>query len=850
MTVKRHGIFLNFRSRDGGYPAALLDGELTRIFGDEHVFRSSRSIPPGATFPEVLRAALDQSCVLLAVIGPDWLRRGEDGRRLIDQDGDWVRAEIATALKARIPVIPVLLDDTQRPAADALPGDIAGLADCQAVYLRSRHIDPDLPYLVGKLWQVAPALTAHRVFTPPPGPDEEEPPSVLLRPERAAVPFHGRVDELRRLHSWATTGTDTAVCLVTGPAGQGKSRLARQFAESMSRAGWVAGFLHPAADDEDVRRLRELHGRLLIVVDNAEGEAVRVGSMLAALAGRAPRSSSTRVLMVARSPGLWLETLSYAEQGPVTLSEVETITLGPPEALTRDPRQELRRALLALAAHLQVPESEALRIWNATHQNVLAQAESMLALHTTALNGLLDNVYPIRSLGDGGPSTSRADRDTVRHMLAHERRYWRRSAQPFELPDPYIDRLDAVVCAATLFGGEHPDEAEAVLAALPTMRGERGHVIDRYLRWVRHMQPPAGGAEGQIAPSALRPDLVGEELVAMVLASQPGLATPAWPLLSPTQALRTLLVLGRAAPRHPHLLRYVTEFLSTDAAGLASVGMWVADQLDQPMLRAAVVETVLRAGDPDTAAFLNGRWPFSAGHPTDSRLLDLAATAGPAARADQTARIATDRLRGLVRRAAQGGARDVLPEAAELVEQLRHCSEPGDLASRRALGHAVSVWGDCLLLTGARESAVTAIQEAVSIRRELSRRHPLPGPGYPTPTGASGLSPRTGAGWVARLLAEDLAQSVWSLGHAWSAVNRYEEAAQAFAETSQLYNTLMLAILYVTAECNSISATAAMLRHRHTLLSFALRPDALESVPLPRPDWAGPGRDQPSAGGG
>ena len=100
----------------------------------------------------------------------------------------------------------------------------------------------------------------------------------------------------------------------------------------------------------------------------------------------------------------------------------------------------------------------------------------------------------------------------------------------------FASPADAVACAATLFGGGFPDEAEAVLAALPTMRGEPGHVVERYLRWVEHMQPAASGPDGWIAPNALRPDRVGEDFVAMILTRQPGLAEPVWPVLSHSTA--------------------------------------------------------------------------------------------------------------------------------------------------------------------------------------------------------------------------------------------------------------------------------------------------------------------------
>ena len=66
-------------------------------------------------------------------------------------------------------------------------------------------------------------------------------PSRLLAAESRIVPFSGRSDELARLASWRDDpAPGVSVMLVHGPGGQGKSRLAAQFAVDSAKLGWTA----------------------------------------------------------------------------------------------------------------------------------------------------------------------------------------------------------------------------------------------------------------------------------------------------------------------------------------------------------------------------------------------------------------------------------------------------------------------------------------------------------------------------------------------------------------------------------------------------------------------------------
>jgi hypothetical protein len=92
------GIFISYRRSDLPFAAGRLGDALAREFGADRIFRDIDDIEPGADFTEVLHGALSASAVLLVLIGKDWLHTPGDGGRRLDEPGDWVRREIASAL--------------------------------------------------------------------------------------------------------------------------------------------------------------------------------------------------------------------------------------------------------------------------------------------------------------------------------------------------------------------------------------------------------------------------------------------------------------------------------------------------------------------------------------------------------------------------------------------------------------------------------------------------------------------------------------------------------------------------------------------------------------------------------
>ncbi|MEQ0559856.1 TIR domain-containing protein [Amycolatopsis sp. NEAU-NG30] len=140
------GLFVNYRTEDGEWAARTIAEKLAKFFGVENVFFASRSITLGEDFAEAIERELGDCEILLAVIGRNWLKEDEAGRRRIDEPADWVRAEIRQALDRGISVIPVLVDGAGRLTEADLPPDIARLARCQ--YLRLGYRSKEAEYTV------------------------------------------------------------------------------------------------------------------------------------------------------------------------------------------------------------------------------------------------------------------------------------------------------------------------------------------------------------------------------------------------------------------------------------------------------------------------------------------------------------------------------------------------------------------------------------------------------------------------------------------------------------------------------------------------------------------------------
>jgi len=92
-------IFMSYRREDTAMAAGWLYDRLRERFGASQIFKDVDTIRPGEDFVEKLNYAVGSCDVLLALIGDRWLTvAGADGKRRIDDPGDFVRLEVEAAL--------------------------------------------------------------------------------------------------------------------------------------------------------------------------------------------------------------------------------------------------------------------------------------------------------------------------------------------------------------------------------------------------------------------------------------------------------------------------------------------------------------------------------------------------------------------------------------------------------------------------------------------------------------------------------------------------------------------------------------------------------------------------------
>lgn len=145
-------IFISYRREDSAPYAGRLNDRLCLAFGADRVFMDIDDIPLGQDFTTALRENVRAADVVLTVIGPKWLSMTDAaGRRRLDDAHDFVRFEVAEALRQGKRVIPILVNDTPMPRAADLPAELQPLRVCQALQLTDARFDRDAADLIRAL---------------------------------------------------------------------------------------------------------------------------------------------------------------------------------------------------------------------------------------------------------------------------------------------------------------------------------------------------------------------------------------------------------------------------------------------------------------------------------------------------------------------------------------------------------------------------------------------------------------------------------------------------------------------------------------------------------------------------
>jgi len=135
-------IFLSYRREDTKHVAGRIFDRLAQEFGEKEVFFDVDTIPIGVDFRSHVTSSIEDSAVLIALIGGRWANHDWKRRRwwmspFRSRKVDFVEVEIEIALQSSVPIIPVLVDSASMPKESILPDTIRSLAYLNATPIRS-----------------------------------------------------------------------------------------------------------------------------------------------------------------------------------------------------------------------------------------------------------------------------------------------------------------------------------------------------------------------------------------------------------------------------------------------------------------------------------------------------------------------------------------------------------------------------------------------------------------------------------------------------------------------------------------------------------------------------------------
>jgi hypothetical protein len=213
-------VFINYRRGDTSGEARALFNELVGMRGKDSVFMDVDAIALGRDFREVVRERIETCDLVLALIGEEWLTAANSaGKRRLDDPNDFVRLEIASALKRDIPVIPVLVQGAPMPTPEQLPEEIRDFAYRNGFELSHTRWESDVQEMIKRL-KLADAPKPAATATPdvptaklPAGASVTPPP-----PQTAPADTHaqGWAAGKRRLRLMGIAGGALAIALTVG----------------------------------------------------------------------------------------------------------------------------------------------------------------------------------------------------------------------------------------------------------------------------------------------------------------------------------------------------------------------------------------------------------------------------------------------------------------------------------------------------------------------------------------------------------------------------------------------------------------------------------------------------------
>jgi tetratricopeptide (TPR) repeat protein len=421
----------------------------------------------------------------------------------------------------------------------------------------------------------------------------------LLRADAEAVRFRGRSGELEKLLAWCES-RGFAARLLTGPGGQGKTRLARELMAKLQGRGWVTGLVDPDVDVAAVRaRLLRLRTATFLTVDYAETRLQQIKDLINALVhyrGEAP----LRLMLIARSAGDWWNDL--AQQSDHTtrslILNAAVDVLSPLEKSSTGRAAAFAEAITDLSSKLREIKPD----WHPPPAIPAARLNFTAHRYDTALSLQMEAMAYLLKPDRIGGEDSAAD-----IILEHEEPYWASAASSQHINlHPRTQRR--VVAAASLCGARTEAEAVTFLSRVPgvTDRDEDSRL--RIACWFRDLYPLTR-TYGSLAPTedvrvetafwgGLEPDRLAEHLITMVVRNDDALL-PKLLRNAPThQTHRALITLSRASVYEPEIATRLEELLA-NVPEMATVAIQTAAQSEYPQPLVEAVRLLVDRTTPD-----------------------------------------------------------------------------------------------------------------------------------------------------------------------------------------------------------------------------------------------------------
>jgi hypothetical protein len=174
-------IFISYRREDtSGHAGRLYDRLKERFPG--RVVMDVTSIELGADFVLEIERQLGACLVFIELIGNQWATiTNQEGKRRLDEPGDFVRLEVAIALRRAITIIPILVEGATMPASSSLPGDVAPLTRHEALAITESDFDHNVERLIQRLESIFGPAPAHAPpYLPVPRARESHPARLAL----------------------------------------------------------------------------------------------------------------------------------------------------------------------------------------------------------------------------------------------------------------------------------------------------------------------------------------------------------------------------------------------------------------------------------------------------------------------------------------------------------------------------------------------------------------------------------------------------------------------------------------------------------------------------------------------